>query len=152
IAEMAVAETVMLFDRVPLGAEILEGALLRLGAACRTRHVRENDGAMRRVACRRGNLVEGIDVGFALAPLVLHDHEHAETEFGHDFCRLRAHRGCVETPLGMRDRPRADRRAGYLVKFAVELERRLAERADHDLRGFREAAARLAHRNAETLV
>ena len=99
-----------------------------------------------------GDLVELLDVARTFRPLVLHDQQHAEAELGHQRCRLRAHRRGIEAPLRMRDRSRPDRCPGNIEELALELELRLAECHDDDLRRLCKPAARFAHRNAHALV
>src|SRR4029434_6659268 len=63
--------------------------------------------------------------------------------------RLGAHRRGVDAPLRMGDGARTNRRLRDLEELPVPLEDVLAERPDHDLRGFHEAGARFLHRDPE---
>ena len=147
--QMPIGEMVVVVDRVPLAREVRPRALLGLVPALGHRDVGEDDGRARRVPDASGDLAIALDVLGGLRPLVLHHHQHAEAELGHDLRGFRAHRRRVEAALGMRDRPRPDGGARDLEELAVPLEDLVGERLDHDLRRFHEARARLVHRDAE---
>src|SRR5262249_7543928 len=99
-----------------------------------------------------GSFVELLDVARTFRPLVLHDQQHAEAELRHQRRRLRTYRRGIESPLGMRDWPWPNRRPRNMKEFALELELRLAQRHDDNLRRLCEPAARFTHRNAHAFV
>ena len=150
--QMTIGETVVVVDRLPLLAEILDRALLRLGAAVGDADIGQDDRRTRGVPGRGGDLPVMGDVGRGLGPFVLHDHQDAEAELGHDLGRVGADRRGVEAALGMRDRPRPDRGARDLEELALMLEAVLRQRLDDDLRRLDKARSRLFHRDAEALV
>src|SRR5262249_52106039 len=84
-----------------------------------------------------GSFVELLDFARTFRPLVLHDQQHAEAEFRHQRRRLRTYRRGIESPLGMRDWPWPNRRPRNMKEFALELELRLAQRHDDNLRSLR---------------
>src|SRR5712691_1672001 len=147
--EVTIGEMVVVVDRLPLLAEILEGALMRLIAAFGTANIGQDDRRARRVPGGERDLAVAGDIGGGFRPLVLNHHEEAEAELGHDLSRVGADRRGVEAPHGIRDRARPDRGARDPVEIAHMLEALLTERLDDDLGRFDKARPRLLHRYAE---
>ena len=93
-----------------------------------------------------------LDVFGRFRPFVLHHHQDAEAELGHDLGRVGAHRRRVKAALRMRDRPRPHRGARYAEELAVMLEAVARQRLDDDVGGLDKARPCLAHRHPEPLV
>src|SRR5262249_59299482 len=94
--QVPVREVIVPVDRVPLAGEILHPPRARFVAALGARHVGQDDRGPWRVADAARDLAIALDVLGGLGPLVLHDHQHAETQLGHYLGRLGAHRPSVE--------------------------------------------------------
>ena len=117
---------VVVVDRLPFLAELLHRAVVRLVAALGAGDIGQDDRRRRVVADAERDLAIGDDVLGGFRPFVLHHHQDAKAELGHDLGRFRADRRGVEALLGMRDRARPDRGARDLVELALPLEFGLA--------------------------
>src|ERR1700722_15284203 len=143
---MPVGETVVVVDRLPFEAEILDRALLRLGTALGAAYVGEDDRRPRRVTGSGGDFAVAGDVLRRFRPFVLHDHQEAEAELRHDLGRVGTNRQGADAPTGVRVRARAAGGARNMGDSPLIREAVLAERLDDSLPRLNKARPRLAHR------